>query len=91
MCGLSIGKPTFCGDKMRLDVIERSPVHTLLKGKVTDITVTAFLAYAGSIGAKQLRIMRPLNDDLVRLYQGHGFSLHRGKASNVPTHLWLNL
>ncbi|GAA5213665.1 hypothetical protein ACFSJ3_03065 [Corallincola platygyrae] len=91
LCGLSIGKPTFSGDKMRLDVIERSPLHNLLKGEVTSISITAFLTYAESIGANQLRIMRPLNEDLVRFYQGFGFTLYRGKASNVPTHLWLNL
>ncbi|WP_147271863.1 hypothetical protein [Corallincola holothuriorum] len=76
---------------MRLDVIERSPLHNLLKGKVTDISIAALRFYARSIDASQLRIMRPLNEELIRFYQSHDLTLYRGKASNVPTHLWLDL
>ena len=91
LCGLSIGTPTYGGDKMRLDIIERSPCHNLLKGKVTPIAINAFIVYAEAIGAKQLRIMRPLNEQLIKYYQGFGFTLAQGKNSNVPTHLWQNL
>lgn len=91
LCGLSVGKPTYTGGALRLDVIEGSPERHPLKGQVVTLTVFAARAYAREIGADQIRIMRPVNDDVIRHYQNHGFTLQNGHASNVPTHLWQNL
>ena len=91
LCGLSIGKPTFSGNRMRLDVIEGAPWEHPLKRKIVGITIAAAEVYADLIGADQLRIMRPVNDTVVRYYQEFGFTLRKGKASNIPTYLWKNL
>lgn len=91
LCGLCIGKPTFTGARLRLDVIEGSPLNHPLKGKVVSISISAAEAYADLIGADQIRIMRPLNKDLIRYYQNHGFTYRQGKASNTPSYLWRNL
>jgi hypothetical protein len=62
-----------------------------LKRKIVGITIAAAEVYADLIGADQLRIMRPVNDVVVRYYQEFGFTLRKGKASNIPTYLWKNL
>lgn len=91
LCGLSIGKPTYSGSGMRLDIIEGAPNVHPLKRRVVPISIAAFETYADLIGATQLRIMRPLNNDLVRYYERHDFTFKQGKASNTPTYLWKNL
>ncbi|HEX5794035.1 MAG TPA: hypothetical protein VFY01_12215 [Rheinheimera sp.] len=91
LCGLSIGKPTYSGSKLRLDFIEGAPGKHPLKGKVVELTIAAAEAYADSIGAEQIRIMRPVSAEVVRYYEKHGFTYFSGKSSNVPTHLWRNL
>lgn len=91
LCGLSIGKPTYSGDKLRLDVIESAPGVHPLKGQIVAISVAAFSVYARAIGASQIRIMRPVNETVTRYYQQFGFRLFKGKESNIPTHLWLDL
>jgi len=91
LCGLSLGKPTFSGSRLRLDILEGSPDWHPLKGKIVELTVLAAKTYAASIGADQVRIMRPLNSELIKYYEGHGFTFKKGKESNTPSYLWQNL
>lgn len=87
LCGLAIGIPTKTGKSMRLDVIEANPDKTLLSGQVFNIAMTAFEAYADAIGANQIKIMRPVNQKLISLYQQKGFIYQKSWGSN-PEHLW---
>lgn len=91
LCGLSIGKPTYSGSSMRLDVIEGAPWEHPLKRQIVGITIATAQSYADIIGAEQIRIMRPVNELVTRYYQEFGFTLRKGKASNIPTYLWKNL
>lgn len=91
LCGLSVGKPTYTGGALRLDVIEGSPERHPLKGEIVGLSVVAARNYALLIGASQVRIMRPVNAAVVRHYQSHGFVFYKGHESNVPSHLWLNV
>lgn len=75
MCGASIGKPTRHGSKLRLDFLESAPQGTPLDGLITDIVITAGVAYARLIGATQLRIMKPINEQVKSYYLSKpGFS-----------------
>jgi hypothetical protein len=76
LCGLSLGQPTWSGQKLRLDLIEASPDKTPLSGVVADITIIAAKVYADLIGATQLRIMHPVNEKVKAHYLGStmGFS-----------------
>lgn len=76
LCGLSLGRPTWSGSKLRLDFIEASPKKTPLTGLITDITISAVETYADAIGAVQLRIMNPVNDQVKKhyLHSSRGFS-----------------
>jgi hypothetical protein len=79
LCGLSIGRPTWSGNKLRLDFIEASPKITPLSGLVTDITIAAAEAYADAIGAVQIRIMNPINEKVLEHYLApqRGFSFNQ--------------
>lgn len=78
LCGLAIGRPTWSGNKLRLDFIEASPTTTPLTGLVTDITILAAEAYADAIGAVQIRIMNPINDKV----RAHYLKPERGFSFN---------
>ena len=76
LSGLALGRPTWSGNKLRLDFIEASPEKNALTGLVTDITIIAAVAHATAIGASQIRIMNPINEKVRNHYlsSGRGFS-----------------
>ena len=92
LCGLSIGRPSYAGTRMRLDFIERVPgANNPLKGRVTPISVTAYEVYARLIDAKQVRIMFPEND-LVEYYSSLDFVYVKGTGTDMnPSYLYKNL
>lgn len=91
LCSLSIGKPTMHGSAMRLDVIEAAPEAHPLQHRVVDINLRVVSIYAEAIGATQVRIMRPLNDKLIRHYEKQGYTLVRGSGGHKPTYLFRNI
>ena len=68
LCGLSMGRPTWTGDKLRLDFIEALPIKNPLKGRTVEVVLSAAEAYADQIGAHQIRIMNPINDQVKAFY-----------------------
>ncbi|WP_308365444.1 MULTISPECIES: hypothetical protein [unclassified Microbulbifer] len=75
LSGASIGRPTWSGDKLRLDYIESHPLGTPLDGLITDICINAGINYAQSIGAAQIRIVNPVNEAVRNHYLSKpGFS-----------------
>lgn len=82
LCGLSLGKPTWGGGKLRLDLIEASPWKTPLSGKVVQLSIIAAAAYARHIGATELRIMHPINSVVRQHYISHGFIYVGGKKND---------
>ena len=70
--GLSTGRPTYIGGSLRLDFIEASPVDREIA--VFDIIVVAMRTYADMLGARELRIMHPINERVKDYYASRGFS-----------------
>lgn len=68
LCSASIGRPTFGGSKIRLDVIEANPSGSMLEGLITDINILAYEAYARVNNCTQVRIMHPVNEDVKNYY-----------------------
>ncbi|HHG3232839.1 TPA: hypothetical protein ACPVXW_004486 [Vibrio parahaemolyticus] len=91
LCGLSIGKPSNNGSKMTLDIIEAAPTSHPLKRQIVKLSIGVFETYADRIGAKQLRIMRPVNKDVISYYELYGFTAVKGSGKNFPDYLWRNL
>lgn len=72
LCGASIGRPTYSGNKLRLDFIEANPLGSPLNGLITDIILVSSRVYARAIGASQLRIMHPVNERVRDHYMSKG-------------------
>jgi len=71
---LALGRPSYNGSRVRLELIERVAVNSILKGKVFAITELALIAYAELIGADEVRIMQPINDSVKNYYISKGYN-----------------
>lgn len=73
LASLSLGRPTYQGTKLRLDFIEGNPDKP--GGvRVFEPTFLAMVGYAQALGAGELRIMNPINNDVRRYYERFGFA-----------------
>ncbi|RYY01728.1 MAG: hypothetical protein EOO53_16000 [Gammaproteobacteria bacterium] len=83
LCTLALGRPSYNGTFMRLDFIEKAPTNCPFSSEMVPISILAYETYAKRIGAKQFRIIDPINDKVLRSYLQHGgFSHHRGLKGN---------
>ena len=92
VCGLSLGRPSYHGTRVRLDFIERIPgANNPLIGRVTPIAVTAYEVYARLIDAGQVRIVSPANA-LIDYYTSLNYVFVKGSGSQSdPSYLYKNL
>lgn len=71
LASLTLGRPTYNGHRMRMDFIEGAPDNPP-DLKVFSFSLIAIEAYAEAIGAREVRIMNPVNDEVRRYYEGYG-------------------
>ncbi|WP_444937710.1 hypothetical protein [Microbulbifer sp. JMSA002] len=71
---LSLGRPSFKGTRVRLELIERVSGYSMLKGRSFAITELGLIAYANLLGADEIRIMQPINSDVRDFYVQKGYS-----------------
>lgn len=92
VCGLSLGRPSYHGSRVRLDFIERVPgTNNPLVGRVTPIAVTAYEVYARLIDAKQVRIISPA-EALIDYYTALNYVFVKGSGSQAnPSYLYKSL
>lgn len=91
VCGLSLGRPSYNGTRVRLDFIERVLGANPLKGRVTPIAVTAYEVYARLIGASQVRIIKPA-EELIMYYSSLNYVFVNGSStSENPSYLYKTL
>jgi hypothetical protein len=74
LIGLSMGKPTYSGTALRLDVIEAAPSDLGNRPSIFEMVILAYGVYARLINAKQIRIMNPINDQVKAYYQTFGYT-----------------
>ena len=83
LCALALGRPSYSGTFMRLDFIEKAPTNCPFSSDMVPISILAYETYAKRIGAKQFRIIDPINDKVLRSYLQHGgFTHHLGQKGN---------
>jgi len=70
---LALGRPSFNGTRLRLELVERLAGNSILKGRAFQITELALIAYANLIGAEEIRIMQPINESVKNYYVGRGY------------------
>jgi len=74
LCGLSYGIPTKRKTKLRLELVEASPLSdNPLRNQLTTIVTSAAINYAMLLGADELRMMNPVNDKVVSYYKTLGY------------------
>lgn len=86
LCGLSIGRPSYNGSRLRIDFVERAPDNCPLRGQVMQINLLAAEAYALGLGADELRIMHPSNQELVNYYSRYGYKYVKGSMGLEDVH-----
>ena len=69
---LSIGRPTYRATALRLDFIERSPA--IREIAVFEVVITAMLTYSKMLGAKEIRVMHPINEQVKNYYASYDFT-----------------
>ena len=83
LCSLALGRPSYNSTFMRSDFVEKAPVNCPFSSEMVPITILAYETYAKRIGAKQFRIVDPVNDKVLRSYLQHGgFTHHPGRQGN---------
>lgn len=70
LASLSLGRPTYNATGLRLDFIEKNPEPAELK--VFQITLAAMSVYADLLGARELRVMHPVNNEVREYYETFG-------------------
>ena len=73
LISLSLGSPSYQGTKLRLDYIEANPDKPA-DLKVFQSTFIAMVAYAQAIGAEELRVMNPVNEQVRKYYERFGLT-----------------
>ncbi len=74
LIGLSMGRPTYHGTALRLDVVEASPPDLGDRPPIFDMILVAYGIYARFINASEIRIMNPINDDVKQYYESFGYT-----------------
>ena len=69
LIGLSMGRPTYQGEALRLDVVEASPSDLGDRPSIFETVLLGYGIYARLINAKQIRIMNPVNEQVKSYYE----------------------
>lgn len=73
MIGLSLGRPTYHGNHLRLDFVEARPAALGPRSPVFGSIDVAYEVYAGLLNARQIRIMNPINTIVRNYYRTFGY------------------
>ena len=86
LVGLSLGRPSYAGTRLRLEFIEANPSSNPLKGRIVPITISAAELYANIIGASELRIIDPIDKKLIEYYSSFGYRYCDGHSERNQKH-----
>ncbi len=73
LIGLSMGRPTYQGTALRLDVVEASPSDLNDRPAIFEAVLLGYGIYARLINAKQIRIMNPVNERVKSYYEEYNY------------------
>lgn len=74
LMALSLGRPTYNGNHLRLDFVEARPRSLGPRPTLFDDVLLAYGIYARLLNAKQIRIMHPINATVRSHYEKYGYS-----------------
>ena len=73
LISLSLGRPTYNGNSLRLDFIEAMPKSLGDRPPVFEDILVAYETYAKLINASEIRIMNPINQAVKEYYESYGY------------------
>lgn len=76
LVSLSLGRPTYSGSAMRLDFVESMPFDLGDRPKTFRVVTASLQVYAEMLGAREIRIMSPINEAVKEYYSSFGFTYH---------------
>jgi len=71
---LSLGRPTYNGNSLRLDFIESRPLELGNRPSTLNEVLITYGIYARLINAKHIRIMNPINQKIKEYYESFGYT-----------------
>jgi len=83
LLAVTLGHPTRHGTGLRLNLVQATPESKRKNRKMLPMVLTAYDLYAAMIGCNHIRVVNPLNEQLVKLYCGHGFSQLRRNPAHI--------
>ncbi len=86
LAGLSLGRPSYAGTRLRLEFIESRPSSSPLKGRIVPITISVAELYANIIGADELRIIDPIDEKLIEYYTSFGYRYSKAVSEKNHKH-----
>lgn len=90
LCALCYGVPNKRKLVLKLHLLSRKPDNNPFSGKIFSMVLYAADAYARLIGADEMWLCNPMNEELVDYYQQAGFTPHSNKLGRT-THLSLRI
>jgi hypothetical protein len=90
LCALCYGVPSRRKLILKLHALSRLPNDNPLGGKILSMVLFAADAYARLIDAQEMWLCNPMNDNLVKLYEGAGFTAHYNNIG-LATHLSIRI
>lgn len=91
LLAVTLGHPTRHGTGLRLNLVQAAPKTDRNDLKMLPIILLAYDLFAGMINCEHIRVVNPLNDQLIQVYRQHGFSelrrnpQHRFQCRKVST------
>lgn len=84
VCGLAYGRPSRAKTQLKIDIIESTPIeHHKNNTRVFEIISKGAQYYAILLGADEIRIMNPLNKELVKYYASFGYDFVENKKKRL--------
>lgn len=92
LVGLAYGMPTKSKGKLKIDIIESTPVKKdKLNCSIFEIISTGSQAYAALLGANEIRLMNPLNEELSKFYSRFGYERVEPAKKNLGIYCSMRL
>ena len=92
LLGLAYGMPSQAKTKLKVNILEGTPYKVHKKNtRIFELISESAQIYADLLGADEVRIMRPVNEDVANYYCSYGYEFVEPAGKNIPVYCSLKL
>ncbi len=92
LVGLVYGVPSQAKTQLKVNLIEGTPISAHKKdARIFELISESAQIYADLLGADEIRIMRPVNQEVANYYCTYGFEFVEPAGKNLPVYCSLKL